>query len=79
MQTVSSTTIDQGEWIFCVTPVIKGTTPQLRVGINALDLVTRQLALENGGDTAEAARLKTLFGIDEPLIDLNQRCRIGDR
>ena len=34
-----------------ITPVIKGHNAfKLRVGINALDLVTRQLALEQGND-----------------------------
>ena len=47
-----------------ITPVIKGHNAfKLRVGINALDLVTRQLALEQGSDAAEAARLKQLLGI----------------
>ncbi len=56
-----------------ITPVIKGHNAfKLRVGINALDLVTRQLALESSGDTAEAARLKQLLGIDGSLIDLNR-------
>jgi hypothetical protein len=44
----------------------------LRVGINALDLVTRQLALEQAGDATEAARLKQLLGINGALIDLNR-------
>ena len=44
-----------------ITPAIKGHNAfKLRVGINALDLVTRQLALEQGGDAAEAARLKAV-------------------
>jgi hypothetical protein len=56
-----------------ITPVITGHNAfKLRVGINALDLVTRQLALESSGDTAEAARLKQLLGIDGSLIDLNR-------
>ena len=34
-----------------IAPAIKGHNAfKLRVGINALDLVTRQLALEQGGD-----------------------------
>ena len=42
-----------------ITPVIKGHNAfKLRVGINALDLVTRQLALAGDSDAAEAARLK---------------------
>ncbi len=56
-----------------ITPVIKGHNAfKLRVGINALDLVTRQLALESGGDAAEAMRLKALLGIEGPLLDLNR-------
>ena len=46
-----------------IAPVIKGHNAfKLRVGINALDLVTRQLALEQGSDAAEAVRLKQLLG-----------------
>ena len=56
-----------------ITPVIKGHNAfKLRVGINALDLVTRQLALEQGSDAAEAARLKQLLGADGSLIELNR-------
>ena len=48
-----------------IAPVIKGHNAfKLRVGINALDLVTRQAALEQGADAAEAARLKELLGTD---------------
>ena len=50
---------------------------KLRVGINALDLVTRQLALADGGDAAEALRLKALLGIEGSLLDLN--CALSDR
>lgn len=45
---------------------------KLRVALNALDLVTRQLTLEEGGDAAEAARLSKLLGVDGPLFDLNR-------
>ena len=56
-----------------ITPVIKGHNAfKLRVGINALDLVTRQLALEGPGDTAEAARLKQLLGMDGSMMELNR-------
>ena len=56
-----------------ITPAIKGHNAfKLRVGINALDLVTRQLALESSGDAAEAARLKGLLGMDGSLIELNR-------
>src|SRR5258707_10465989 len=56
-----------------ITPVITGHNAfKLRVGINALDLVTRQLALESDGDAAEAARLKALLGMQGSLLDLNR-------
>jgi hypothetical protein len=56
-----------------ITPVITGHNAfKLRVGINALDLVTRQLALASDGDAAEAARLKALLGIEGSLLDLSR-------
>ena len=56
-----------------ITPVIKGHNAfKLRVGINALDLVTRQLTLAADGDAAEHARLKQLLGADGSLIELNR-------
>jgi hypothetical protein len=56
-----------------ITPVIKGHNAfKLRVGINALDLVTRQLALEPGSDAAEAARLSRLLGKQGSLGELNR-------
>jgi hypothetical protein len=56
-----------------IMPVIKGHTAfKLRVGINALDLVTRQLALEQGSDAAETARLTQLLGVDGSLMELNR-------
>ena len=56
-----------------ITPAIKGHNAfKLRVGINALDLVTRQLALEGPSDVAEATRLKALLGIDGSVIELNR-------
>ena len=45
---------------------------KLRVSINALDLVTRQLALEQGSDSAEAARLAELLPMQGTLGDLNR-------
>jgi hypothetical protein len=56
-----------------ITPMIKGHNAfKLRVGINALDLVTRQLALEPVGDAAEAARLSQLLGMRGSLGELNR-------
>ena len=56
-----------------ITPVIKGHNAfKLRVGINALELVTRQLALEQGSDVAEAARLLKLLGMQGSLGELNR-------
>jgi hypothetical protein len=56
-----------------ITPVISGHNAfKLRVGINALDLVTRQLALESHGDDAEAVRLIQLLGMQGSLGDLNR-------
>ncbi len=55
-----------------IAPAIKGHSAfKLRVGINALDLVTRQLALAQAGEAAETERLKQLLGKDGPLVDLN--------
>jgi hypothetical protein len=56
-----------------LTPVIGGHSAfKLRVAINALDLVTRQLALEHGSDGAEAARLSQLLGRQGLLEELNR-------
>jgi hypothetical protein len=56
-----------------IAPEIKGHNAfKLRVGINALDLVTRQLSLAEGSDAAELVRLKQLLGMDGALIDLNR-------
>ena len=56
-----------------IAPAIKGHNAfKLRVGINALDLVTRQIALEGPGDAAEAARLKQVLGTDGSLMELNR-------
>ena len=56
-----------------ITPEIKGHNAfKLRVGINALDLVTRQLTREGPGDAAEAARLKQLLGRDASVMELNR-------
>jgi len=56
-----------------IAPAIKGHNAfKLRVGINALDLVTRQLALAADGDTAEHARLRQLLRADGSLLELNR-------
>jgi uncharacterized protein DUF6285 len=56
-----------------VAPVVSGHNAfKLRVSINALDLVARQLALEQGSDVAEAARLTQLLGIQGTLGELNR-------
>jgi hypothetical protein len=56
-----------------IAPAMKGHHAfKLRVGINALDLVTRQLALEQGSDTTEAERLTNLLGIEGSLGDLTR-------
>jgi hypothetical protein len=56
-----------------ITPAIKGHNAfKLRVGINALDLVTRQLTLADSGDAGERARLKQLLGADGSLVELNR-------
>ena len=56
-----------------ITPAIKGHNAfKLRVGINAIDLVTRQLTLAESGDAAEHARLKQLLSADGSLFDLNR-------
>jgi hypothetical protein len=56
-----------------IAPAISGHNAfKLRVSINALDLVTRQLALEERSDAAEAARLSQLLGIQGSLTELNR-------
>ena len=56
-----------------ITPAISGHNAfKLRVAINALDLVARQLTLERGSDAAERERLAHLLGKDASLHDLNR-------
>jgi hypothetical protein len=56
-----------------ITPQMSGHSAfKLRVAINALDLVTRQLALQGDSDAAELARLSRLLGIEGSLLDLNR-------
>ncbi|HEX2364467.1 MAG TPA: DUF6285 domain-containing protein [Bradyrhizobium sp.] len=61
-----------------ITPVISGHNAfKLRVAINILDLVTRQLTLGEGSDDAEAARLAKLLGLQGSLIEQNRA--LGER
>jgi hypothetical protein len=56
-----------------IAPAISGHNAfKLRVAINALELATRQLALEQGGDAAEAARLTQLLDMRGSLVELNR-------
>ncbi|NPV24912.1 DUF6285 domain-containing protein [Bradyrhizobium aeschynomenes] len=56
-----------------IAPLISGHQAfKLRVGINALDLVVRQLTQATAADAAEHARLKRLLGQECALIDLNR-------
>jgi hypothetical protein len=56
-----------------IAPVIGGHDAfKLRVAINALDLVTRQLTLEQTSDSAEKARLEELLGRQGSLGELNR-------
>jgi hypothetical protein len=56
-----------------IAPVVGGHSAfKLRVAINALDLVTRQLALEVSSDAAEAERLSQLLGRQGSLQELNR-------
>ena len=56
-----------------IAPQISGHNAfKLRVAINALDLVTRQLDLEEGGDAAETARLTQRLGMQGSLLELNR-------
>ena len=56
-----------------IAPQISGHNAfKLRVSINALELVTRQLTLESRSDAAEAARLSRLLGMQGSLTELNR-------
>ncbi len=56
-----------------IAPAISGHNAfKLRVSINALELVTRQLTLESRSDAAEAARLSRLLGMQGSLAELNR-------
>ena len=56
-----------------ITPLISGHQAfKLRVAINILDLVTRQLTREEGSDAREVERLRGLLGIDGSVAELNR-------
>jgi hypothetical protein len=56
-----------------IAPEITGHNAfKLRVAVNVLDLVTRQLKLGQGSEAAEAARLTRLLGMEGSLIELNR-------
>ena len=56
-----------------IAPVISGHDAfKLRVSINALELVTRQLTLEQASDSTEKARLEELLGRQGSLGELNR-------
>ena len=56
-----------------IAPLISGHQAfKLRVAINILDLVTRQLTQEEGSDAKEVERLRTLLGDDGSVTDLNR-------
>ena len=56
-----------------ITPMISGHNAfKLRVAINALELVVRQLTLEEGSSGTEAARLATLLGVEGSLLEQNR-------
>ncbi|MDH2346356.1 DUF6285 domain-containing protein [Bradyrhizobium sp. SSUT77] len=56
-----------------IAPLISGHQAfKLRVAVNILDLVTRQLTREEGSDAAELERLRALLGMDGSVTDLNR-------
>jgi hypothetical protein len=56
-----------------ITPLISGHQAfKLRVAVNILDLVTRQLTQEERSDAKEVERLRALLGMDGPVADLNR-------
>ncbi|MBR1091407.1 hypothetical protein JQ621_28450 [Bradyrhizobium manausense] len=56
-----------------ITPLISGHQAfKLRVAINILDLVTRQLMQEEGSEAKEVERLRALLGMDGSVADLNR-------
>ena len=56
-----------------IAPMISGHNAfKLRVAINILDLVTRQLTLEEGSDAKEVERLTSLLGMKGSVMELNR-------
>jgi hypothetical protein len=56
-----------------IAPQVSGHAAfKLRVSLNALDLVVRQLTLQESSDAAEEGRLCALLGIGGSLADLNR-------
>ena len=61
-----------------IAPLISGHQAfKLRVAINALDLVTRQITREPASDTTETARLSQLLAIQGSLGELNRALASG--
>jgi hypothetical protein len=56
-----------------IAPLVAGQNAfQLRVAINMLDLVRRQLMLETASDAAEGERLRNLLAMQGSLFELNR-------
>ncbi|MBR0717440.1 DUF6285 domain-containing protein [Bradyrhizobium liaoningense] len=56
-----------------ITPLISGHQAfKLRVAVNILDLVARQLTREEGSDAREVERLRTLLGTEGSVAELNR-------
>lgn len=56
-----------------IAPLISGHQAfKLRVAVNILDLVTRQLTWEEGSDARELERLRALLGMEGSITDLNR-------
>lgn len=56
-----------------IAPLISGHQAfKLRVAVNILDLVTRQLTREEGSDAKEVERLRALLGVEGSVTDLNR-------
>lgn len=56
-----------------IAPLISGHQAfKLRVAINILDLITRQLTQEEGSDAKEVERLRALLGMDGSVTELNR-------